>query len=193
MDAVLRNRKSVPLVVLAYSRGELAHDPERCASNRFRFTDRAGAAHEYMLDGAVLSSVPTGHAIAGITCGGRRLLLDSNMPAAARLGAGYDPRFHAYGRPRRHGPRVRVYDWRSSARPVRMLTAPDRLAFSGTDSPKLCFYYHRGILDRAYGAGRLAAETWMRYMAEHGADARPPSAVRAQLREAMKRAFRLDA
>lgn len=190
---VLRLRKSVPLVVMAYTRQSAGCGPEHCSPNRFSFEDAGGARHEYVLDAAVLSSIHRpgasgGHAVAGITCGGRRFLLDSNLPRDAwRAGAGaYDPRFHA------QGARVRAYDWRSSTKEVRTVTAPRDLTFSGAGSSKLCIYYHRGILDRVYAAGRLSAETWLGYMAEHGPEARPPSAVRAGLRDAMKRAFKLD-
>jgi hypothetical protein len=189
---LMGSRKSAPLIILVSQPPDAPNqgDGQACTPNKVTWTDHAsGKTHTYVLDACMMATwgkgVGMGHAIAGITCGGKRFLLDSNVP---RSSSPYDPVQHAHKR-------VVPYDWRTSSKQVATITMPDLMSWSGTRAKKLAVYYNREILDKVYGAGKHAAEVWLAHLDKYMAGAkdadlvRPPSAVRDELRFRMKDAF----
>ena len=132
LEAKLERRLTPPIVVL------VSAPPGSCAA-----PERLGPLGEYRLDACTASSVwgqgKSGHAVAGITCGGRRrFLFDSN--------------------PYRQDKRVVEYDWAGERESEVMLS---RRRFQALSSSRVLVYYNAKLLQCLYGRSRAIAEEWL--------------------------------
>jgi hypothetical protein len=116
----LQARKTLPLVLMVFDQWAALEE----TPSKLMMTRMDGRLYRYMLDAKQMSSgswqlAKSGHAIAGITCGGSHYLMDSNQ-----------------------GPRSFVpYDWRSSTQPTSVTTAPKELFFQGIGLHNVAIYY----------------------------------------------------
>jgi hypothetical protein len=191
LRAALSKTKAAPLVVIAdvpeHTSTTSDGDNTSWSPNRATYIDRAGVEHTYLLDAAVMVSLNRrrgneAHAIAGVTCNGKRILIDSN-PAHGGLNSDtvYSPSEHARGR-------VVEYDWRSSRKEIETLTLPEELYFVGARSYKTAFYYNKALLDQVYAASKDVAQSALEAYTETNKELHEgnKNLYRKQLRQSFK-------
>lgn len=164
---LLSGKLSRPFVVLVYLGTGV-----RSAMPR-KINDDEGS--EYVLDATVLVNSDLhlgGHAIAGVTCGGRQMIIDSNLGKHTQAwvrsrikGLGFQPS-------QEPGPEVQAeqrsrvfwYDWVDDTKKVATVTG---VTIKGRESRKVLIYYNRGLVECLYrrsckGKGSVARE-WLKH------------------------------
>jgi hypothetical protein len=147
VDAVLSRistRKTSPLVVFVQVSSRLSEDAPRS------FEDEQG--NRYVLDSSIVritnKKKTGGHAIAGVTCGGSRLIVDSNIKRDKAPAT------------RSNTTRIVPFDWDvADTDPVRTLTLPDV-----NITPKnvsLLVYYNSGLLNCHYNVSKFIADEYL--------------------------------
>ena len=173
LSELLQRKRSRPVVILVYlDMAERSAMPRKINISPGMFEQQVERGSEYVLDATVLINSDLhrgGHAIAGVTCGGRPMIIDSNLGKHTRQWIRNRIAWRASREPSpevqaEQRSRVFWYDWAGGTEKVKTVTG---VTVEGRASRKVLVYYNRGLVECLYrrsckGEGSVAHE-WLKH------------------------------
>jgi len=207
VNSILRKRKTLPMILLVHSSCEIYGNSEIVCPNgrlpvlktpgKLEIKRPDGRTYKYMLDakqlrsrckGGSWTSCSGGHAIAGITCNGKSVIMDSNGSSKTLVNHddGKNVRTMVIGRPG-----VKAYNWKDSIRSTTTATSPTQIEFRGLGAPFIAVYVCSEKLDAFARTSQSIATQYLRQPVEGDEESPSAGALPTRLRNYFTKQLKL--